>query len=358
MKNIKYTIHIPILFAIFLFISCKEKNNSTFSTEVFPINHSVLIVEDMLWDPWDILLIDSVLVVANLKGIPLIETYDLKGNPINKFLTLGQGPEEVMTVGHLEEINKNLFVYGMFNKKFLEYDYGKLINVSEIVKPDAVHTFFFTENDTTGIISKLLMVNNCLIVESNNANSRIILIDYEGNILKQGGRYPDKVDPRLTDYENTSLYGSSIVLNKEGTKIALATYSADMLDIFDISGNNVEKIWGFQGFLPHGFILVEMGETVTTAMTMEAQAGYSDIATSDKYIYAIFSGRKFSENNYGHGTIIRVASWDGSDRYELHTDIDINRLTVSYDDRIIYAIAKYEDNNSEIVSFDLTNIKR
>jgi hypothetical protein len=338
-----------------LLISCGNEKHISFSEKVFNITGSILLEDEELLDPYDILLIDSVLIVANDRGLPLIETYDLRGNVIQKFLTLGQGPEEVLQIGTLQEINHNLLVYDLFQKKFLEYDYQK-IRKSSVLKPDYIHSYAFVLKDSSNLINKILIGDNCLIGMLRVSASRIALMDADGHVISQGGDYPAKTVYNLSDYENAGLYGASAVLDKSRKKIALATHIADMIDIFDVSNKSVRTVWSHQGFLPHDYTVVQMGNMDRAAMTDKSQEGYTDIASSDKYIYTIYSGRLFSEKNYGYGNIIRAVSWDGKEKFELHTDLDINRLTVSSDDRFIYAIARDENDDPMIVSYHIGEI--
>jgi hypothetical protein len=342
-----------VIIILSLLIGCEEKKDVFFSERVFNIGYSVLIGEEELLDPWDILLIDSVLIIANDQGQPAIEIYNLQGNVSQKFLTLGHGPEEVLQIGNLQEINHNLFVYDLFQKKFLEYDYNKIIK-SIIVKPDNIHNYSFVSKDSTQLINKLLIGDDCLIGLLQVSASRVALMDTDGNVLSRGGDYPAKTIPELSDYENARLYGSSLILNQNQTKVALATFRADMIDIFDISDKSVKTVWSYQGFLPHDFNVVQMGDTYRTALTDESQYGYADVASSNKYIYAIYSGRLLKDKNYSYGNIIRAVSWDGKKKFELHTDVDINRLTVSKDDKVIYAIAKDENDDPVVIVFDIS----
>jgi hypothetical protein len=335
-----------------LLTGCEEKKEALFSEKIFNIDYSVLIGEEELWDPWDILLMDSVLIIANDQGQPAIEAYNLQGNMLQKFLTLGQGAEEISQIGNLQEVNHNLFVYDLFKKKFLEYDYNKIIK-STVLKPDNVHSYPFVSKDTAQLINNLLIGHDCLIGQLQVSASRIALMDTAGNVLSRGGDFPAKTIPELSDYENAHLYSSSLILNQNQTKVALATFRADMIDVFDISDKSVKTVWSYQGFLPHDFNVVQMGDTYRAALTDKSQYGYADIASSNKYIYAIYSGRLLKDKNYNYGNNIRVVSWDGKKKFELHTDVDINRLAVSKDDKVIYAIAKDENDDPAIVVFDI-----
>jgi hypothetical protein len=344
--------------AILFIGSCSKKENAAvFAEKIYQVQGSVFLTEDKLLDPWNILLIDSVLIIANNKGIPLIETYDLSGKPLQKILSPGAGPEEILSIGNLQSIDNDLYVYGVFDRKFLKYEYSKLIN-AEITKPDSVLIFSFIAQDTSFIINTLYINPTFLLAENKLLESRIRLFDFNGGIIRQGGSYPANMDDNLPDYEHAHLYTSDIAINKERTKIALASYNAGLIEIYDIK-KTPARVFAYSDFAPHGYIIVEMGGVKRSALTGEAQYGYADIATSGKYIYAIYSGKTSREKNFSYGNIIRVLDWDGKERYEINTDMNINRLTVSANDEFIYAIAK-EDNEGEpvIVRFDISGIKK
>jgi hypothetical protein len=199
------------------------------------------------------------------------------------------------------------------------------------------------------------MGKNYLIGESRDIRGRIVLMNFDGSLISFAGSYPPKMYEELSDFGNAILYGSNFILRKDASKLALATDMADMIDIFDISKPSApELVWSYQGFLPHDLFVVEMG--AQAAFTMESQSGYPDLAASDNFIYALFSGRQVKEKNYGYGNIIRVMNWDGSNRFELQSDIDLRRITVSPDDKKIYAIAIDKEDNPMIVVFNIEEI--
>jgi hypothetical protein len=68
-----------------------------------------------------------------------------------------------------------------------------------------------------------------------------------------------------------------------------------MIDIFDVSESAVKTVWSHQGFLPHDLNIIQMGEIYKAAMSAKSQCGYVDAASSEKYIYALYSGRTFDE---------------------------------------------------------------
>jgi hypothetical protein len=313
-------------------------------------------------DPWDILLHDSILVIANKDGVPLMELYDIYGNVGEKFLTKGNGPEEISAVGglHASVTNNNIYVYDLFRKRFLEFNIKK--SSQSTFNPDAIYDYskylgLYQKDSSTVLFDKLLIGKDCLVGESRDPRGRVVLMNFDGNLINFVGDYPPKMYEELSDYGYVKLYASDFILSNDASKLALASYSAEMIDIFDISKISAPKlVWSHQGFLPSDIYVFEMENLTQAAFTKESRQGYSSIAASDNFIYAIFSGRQIKEKNYSYGNIIRVVSWDGSKRFELQSDVDLKRITVSPDDQNIYAIAIDEADNPMVVVFNIKEI--
>jgi hypothetical protein len=336
----------------------RQENKLPFSERRYKIEGQILLNEELLLDPCVILLHDSVLIIANYKGEPLIELYDIYGNAKNKFLTIGKGPEEILTVGSLQAsvTNNNIYIYDLFQKKFLEFDVKR--SSQSAIRPDTIYNYsgylYLHQKDSTVLFDKLFMGKDCLIGESRDVRGRIVLMNFDGRLIGFAGDYPLKMYEELSEYGNAQLYASDFVLNNDASKLALATYSAEMIDVFDISEISAPKlIWSHQGFLPHDLYIFEVGNSVRAAHTKESQSGYVDLAASNSFVYALFSGKYIKEKKYDYGNIIRVVSWDGTNRFELQSDMDLRRISVSPDDKKIYAIAIDEADNPIIVVFNI-----
>ena len=65
---------------------------------------------------------------------------------------------------------------------------------------------------------------------------------------------------------------------------------------------------------------------------------------------------KVKEKDYSFGSIIRIFDWNGSIGLELHSDINLRRITVSEDNQYIYAIAKDKDDFTCVVVFYIGDI--
>ncbi|MEA4887487.1 MAG: BF3164 family lipoprotein [Bacteroides graminisolvens] len=354
--NLDFRKSIYLLAVIFILWGCNERNcDKDFFCNKTKIDYKLLIRENQLQDPWDILLLDSTLVVANEKGEPLLETYTLEGSRLTSFLSKGNGPKEILMIGNLQKSiqKKKLLVYDLFKKKFMQYDLG---STSHEVKLDTTFNYLKQLEDSIVIFDKLFITKNYIIGESRSPEGRIALMNQDGSLIRYGGEYLRKTETKISDFENANLYASGITVKKDGSMLALATYTAGMIDVYSIKNNSIILNWNYHEFLPEHLYIIEMGETFRAAITDETRYGYADIESTDKLVYALYSGRKVKEKDYSFGSIIRIFDWNGSIGLELHSDINLRRITVSEDNQYIYAIAKDKDDFTCVVVFYIGDI--
>lgn len=346
---------IYLLGLIFVLGACTEKNKKKIFSDAIQISHKVLVQENQLQDPWDILLIDSSLIVANQKGEPLLDVYNLEGNKLASFLSRGNGPEEVLMIGSLQKSiqGEKLLVYDLFGKKFLQY--AIKLGLKE-VKLDTILNYQSLLEDSAVLFDKLFILKNYIIGESRSPEGRIALMNKDGSLIRYGGKYPPKTEAKISDFENAHLYASNITVKKDGSKLALATSTAGMIDIYSIKNDSILLNWSYNEFLPDHLHVIEMGGVFRAAITDETRYGYADIESTERFIYALYSGRKVKEKNYSFGSIIRLVDWNATVGLELQTNLDLKRITVSEDDQYIYAIAKDRDGFPCIVAFYIGNI--
>ncbi|WP_367275873.1 BF3164 family lipoprotein [uncultured Bacteroides sp.] len=73
--------------------------------------------------------------------------------------------------------------------------------------------------------------------------------------------------------------------------------------------------------------------------------GYIDIAVTDRYVYALLSGRSIEESGLSAftGNIIYVFDWGGTLQRKIMCNTDLTTICVSPDDSMIYAVGLVED---------------
>lgn len=318
------------------------------------VKGSVLIHSDQLIDPWVISNIDSLLIIGNKKGDPLIEVYDYEGKLKNKLMKRGKKPNEIIMIGSFQAdyLNNRIYVYDLFDKKLFSLPIDKILKRD--YQPQLLYDFKKIILPTSSY-EKVYVCNDFFIAESRSPQGRFLISDNSGKKIKFTANYPNKVDTSLSDKENAYLYAGTIALSPDKSKLAFATYNAGLLDFFKFDPAELKPLWKNHEFLPTDLkrMQVEGGNNTVIAYSNKSVSGYPDISVTDRFVYSIFSGKTFETNDYNFSNVIRVTSWDGKKRYKLILDRSINRISVSKDDSKIFAISKNAKGEPEIVKFDI-----
>ena len=296
-----------------------------------------------LTDPRFINITDKYFIIGNTKGEPLIEVYDVSTKfLLNKFLYIGNGPSEVLVLGNFQGNTKqdNMYVYDFFKHRLFQY------NVSESAQNEKIEPRMIFERgeDSPLLYDKMYVGNDYFIAESRDPRGRIILIDKNTHEATYFLSYPDKkyVNTTLSDIVNASLYATNITVNPSLDRVALGTYGAGMLDICQIKNGELVSIWSHFDFYPEGIMVIPMGEQSVAANTKDSRDGYTFVCSTDKYVYALYSGRKLEEKKRASDEV-RVVSWNGKETYKIILDRPIERLGVDLNDKFIYGITSEMD---------------
>lgn len=300
---------------------------------------------ERLSDPRFIDLTDNYLIIGNNKGTPLIEVYNINSLlPENKFLSIGNGSNEVLTIGNiqLDVRGGNMYVSDLFKRKLLQYPIDE-IAINKNISPSTA--FDRGGDDSPLLYDKMYVGKDVFVAESRDPKGRIILIDKESHEARYFLSYPDKeeVDKTLSDFNNAGLYASTITVHPSLEKIALATYNAGMIDICEINESRVIPRWNYSEFYPSGIISIPMGDDIVVAHTNSARNGFTSICSSNKYIYALFSGKFMEDPTYPYGNEVYVVDWNGENTHKIVLDRSINRLAVDANDEYIYGITSEMD---------------
>ncbi|MEG0518609.1 MAG: 6-bladed beta-propeller [Bacteroidales bacterium] len=140
---------IKAYFKLLLFVNilliiegCTANNNDSKPfTEVININTEVFIQAEKLADPRHIIVVENYLFVGNKKRSPLVEVYDLSSKKmINSFLAIGNGPDEVLTIGNVQYLlqQNKLLVADLFKRKILSYNLEDVLKKREL-KPEVIY---------------------------------------------------------------------------------------------------------------------------------------------------------------------------------------------------------------------------
>lgn len=361
MKNqtyIKTGFYILVFNTFFLLLSTscsstKSKNMEDYFVNKKELFSEVIIKSDSLKDPWDLCIKDTFLIVGNYKGEPLLEIYGISGKCYKKTLNIGRGPSEILYIGLIQSnLSDDLFyVYDLLGKKLLEFDIASLFS-NEKYGPKTY--FDLTKmNKTEADINKILVAKDYLICDNRTPEGRILLMKKDGTPINYFLNFPGKVLPEISDINNAALFSSALTVNPQKDHLAMATSMSNMINIFKLKPESIDSVWAYYESMPND-ITIQGGDGYSQAFfTKKSKLGYLDIASSKKYVYALYSGLTLDDPNCEYGKIIKVISWDGNENFEIKTDRGLRSIEVDTDDLNLYGISLNEEKGTEIVKFKL-----
>lgn len=313
-------------------------------TKVINANGEVFIEADKLGDPRHIIVVGKYLLVGNKTRSPLVEIYDISTKKlIDSFLAIGNGPNEVLIIGNVQYIPQRgvLLVADLFKRKLLSYNLEHVLREGDL-KPEVIYE---RDEASTLMFDKLYAGKDFFIAESRDPKGRVLLLDSAGREKAYYLPYPDKekVDKNLGDINHADLYASAVTVSPALDKVALATYNAGIIDICKLDKDDVVPLWNYTEFYPQGIKLMPMGKKMVVAYTPKSRNGFTNISSSNKYVYALYSGKLSEDPSYPYGNEVYVVSWNGKKTSKIILDRQINRLAVDIKDEYIYGITKEMD---------------
>jgi hypothetical protein len=327
--------------------------NDVFKGDSLKVNGTTLFGPEQLNDPWVIRTMDTLLLVANKKGDTVLDVYSTSGKLIKRMVQRGKGTLNIRMAGYIQPdyIHDQFYLYDLFAHKILRF------SVPDMLKDSAYHPELYAMLDRDSVFNntfdKAYVNGDGFIAESRVPDGRLVTFNKKLDDRRYFLSFPPRIDTSLTDQENSTLYSMGIAFNQQQTKMAMATYAAGLLNIMNVTQEGLDSVWSAEIYKITGLKRVKMDNGNFIAHSDAAIAGYSDICATEKYIYAIFSGKRLRDGNNPFSNIVHVLTWDGKKRFKILLNKEINRLTASQDNKTLYGLSTNADGEPEINAFPI-----
>ncbi len=317
--------------------------------EMQDLHHEVLdIPEILIGSPGDILKDGDCLIVLDYQHGSLFHRIDLKGNHyMGMFGVKGQGPADFIHPSSLNVLETGrLSCYDAGNRRLSMIDLnllGNKVGVSTLLKNDDFMTF-----DVVPLSEKLFIVNG----ETDGA--MFALVDKDGKVLSVSDEYPYKDDAEkdIPVRFRAMAYQGSLRVNSNGY-FAYAMSSAKQVHLYKVENEKIKKVGeaidGYGHYEPN----MPYEGAYGVAHDGKSPECYKDLAVTDDYVYALYSGRTFQEykmSSYDCETIY-VYDWTGKLVKTYHLDVPVTQFCIDEEANVIYATANVPDPT--IVRFEL-----
>lgn len=261
------------------------------------------------------------------------------GEHLGSFGPKGEGPGEFRSATHVQRALDDprdvwIFDRSLLRMTRLRFGGDVLPAMQEIVN---LH-------QGAGVYLQPVWLSDSTLVVSGiyprHPEGRLLLTDRAGGAVRGIGeapRHPGGASIPTTVLQHA--YEGPLTVRPDRSRFALATRQADRLEIFEADGTPVARVVGSTGFLPV-FETRERAEGVSMATGDDLRVGYVDISSTDRHIYALFSGKTRGEAgaNTFFGREVHVFDWSGELVERLLLDEIAFTMAIAPDGRHLFAV--------------------
>lgn len=170
---------------------------------------------------------------------------------------------------------------------------------------------------------------------------RYLLYDPETEEANYFLSYPDHVDyPRLKETTKSMLYASNVLrVRPDNEAFVCADMYSGYFDICRINGNRIERIREQHFHYPKVHISGE-GKKTHVSYYRENRFGFTDIAVTNDYIFAIYSGKTIRETqqNFQYCHTLLQFNWSGELINSYKLDIPLTNISYDPEENAVFGI--------------------
>lgn len=338
MKNL----YLIILLATLL-TSCQskgEKGNITISN----LTHQVLLDDSyLIGRPREMALMnDSIpILLNNPKSKKVLHVLDYANQRAFEVGDIGQGPDEFLFPSSLSIKGNTVSLFDLNKNRYSSIRLSLEDSTIQV-------SHRFKTNDSLLHIQILPTSNHNYLATGFYQHNRFTLLDENGKCLKGMEEIfaSDEEDRKMPGMARSQVYQGEMAINPSKTQMVQAMGGADVFSFYNINANGDLTLFKEEA---RSFPEYNADGAVNASSFI---VHYLDICATNRYVYMLHSGRKFSESieKAEKSNVVHVYDWKGNKVKEWHLDVDIVRMCVTEDDSRMYAIAFHPD--PILVSFE------
>ena len=321
------------LFFIFL-LSCGkdsknvEIKNVTF-TDLVDFEHGA--VADIMYS------FNSLVLMTPIRSSgEFFHIYSLDQNSTSKgFLNRGKGPKEILGTLSVGIIDSLVWAYDVSKRTIC---YINFLNHSKI---ECVN--FGDKKIETVPYLRIEHLNKNTIIAANcdDSNSKIDLININGNVITQFGNYSQFEDldkNEIPAMKEANGHSAKLEINRDKNKLCLFYKYSDIIEIYNLETKKLE----YSNERENEFVAEYSVSNKLMSQNKNTTLASLNTSSTSRYIYSLFSGQgRFDKNIYNKeastSDIIHVYDWDGNFVKKLKLDRKVKVICVSSDDHSLYS---------------------
>lgn len=349
MMRYRKAILFAAIFCMLVGCSASDKRGLEFD-ETINLSGQNWEVNEHLGKVFNISLMDDFAALRNDWGETLLTLIDISDrNRVYHFGKRGGGPDELINPGPMISGSECLDVFDGTKMSLMHYD------ADSIVSGDSVATQIRFHTSLPGIISLVSLQDSNYVASGVFQEGRLCLMDKDGTACAYAGDYPANENLEGIPFHVLGVaYQSLMCVQPRGKRTALVTRYGGILQIYewDLSEKTAKEISCINDFTPK-FTTRDINGTPNFRPDSETRWGYLAVDATEKYIFALYSGRLQKDGNAFHlGNEVHVFDWDGKPCYLLRLDCEGSSLAVR--DNKLLVLAEYENMGNDIVEYNLS----
>ncbi len=313
----------------------------------------VLNADDALAVPTRVAVVGGHLIVLDPVADSMVKEIDRDdGRLVRQFGRRGQGPGEFEGPWSIDPVPGS-------SSRFWVYDL--MLDRSTLVDLDADFDDRARLGDRilrlrgTATLLDPIRVAGHIVSPGLFQSGRLAILDGRGTLLRKTGPTPLPQLPDIPASVRQHAYQSRMEPNPSRTRLALATRHADRIDIYRADGTPITAAQRLFRFEP-AFEVGEHDGRPVFATGGDLRFGYIDLATTERRIYALFSGRTRAgfPGRANYGRFVHVFDWSGRLVRVLELDTPAIAVAVDAAGRTLYTIR--HDPKPAILAYDLAGL--
>jgi hypothetical protein len=345
---------------LFLLVSCTTQVDDPF--DEFELNQvEVQLIDSFVPDfdlnnPYRILSLDSVIVmhdrISNGTDTYFLRILDAhSGESRRIFGREGRGPQEFLFPIELSRTPGESGVLTANNRSLFEI---KKISLSQILDDSSDYVLTIYRNFSNNY-SRILALDSIHFFGSGyHGLDRYAIADSTGEITRLWGDYPFPPSPKATTESLPMAYQSRMVAHPQGNLIASVTIKSPNFEVLSIVGDSISYV-NRLNFNPVS-IKDETNPGVISVTYLEDNLhGYESIDANERFIYALYSGRPYSLDDYRYSDIVIMFDWSGNPVSKIKLPFSVSQLTVDSLGEFIYTISTNMDGEPILSKFKIVS---
>jgi hypothetical protein len=320
-----------------LLASCSHEQQAAAPGAV-PLTGTVVTRGDFLGQPSSIVVAGEHLVVTDAHA-PFIHVISARdGARLTSFGREGAGPGEFRSAGKAlvdPRTDGSFWILDVSLRRF-----SHVLPPRGGTPPKVDQVLNLEPGGPTAIFQADWLNDSSIVATGIYPEGRMIVTDRQGRIQRVIGRRPES--PAGKDVPVTVLqhaFTGPITVSPDRQRIAMGTESADRMEIYRADGTLVRELRGSFGFDPvYEVHRQPAGNTMATGDDL--RFGYTGMASTAQFIFAMFSGQLRSEGReYSYfGTEVHVYTWAGDRVATFRLDHRARGIAVTPDGQRLYAL--------------------